>query len=57
MHILVGLLFLNITPRPQEKAALSEALFHSLKDFVSTAASAFIDNHDRRFETVSGLFL
>ncbi|KAG6886551.1 hypothetical protein C0992_003430 [Termitomyces sp. T32_za158] len=46
------LLLLNVVPQPQEKAALSEALFHSLKDFTSTAASAFIENQSRRFETV-----
>ncbi|GLB39236.1 hypothetical protein LshimejAT787_0603980 [Lyophyllum shimeji] len=47
----LGLLLLNATLQPQEKAALSEALFRSLKDFASTAPVPVAINPARRFET------
>ncbi|KAG6844814.1 hypothetical protein H0H87_003481 [Tephrocybe sp. NHM501043] len=48
----LGMLMLNIAPQPHEKAALSEALFHALRDFSQTASMAFTINTSRRFETV-----
>ncbi|KAG6918191.1 hypothetical protein DXG01_015979 [Tephrocybe rancida] len=47
----LGVLLLNIVPQPQEKAALSEALFYALKEFLHAAPPAFTINPSRRFET------
>ncbi|KAF8067680.1 hypothetical protein FPV67DRAFT_1669576 [Lyophyllum atratum] len=47
----LGLLFLNVTPEPQEKAALSESLFHSLNDFSKAAPGPIVIDPSRRFET------
>ncbi|KAK7050214.1 putative bifunctional E2/E3 enzyme [Favolaschia claudopus] len=44
-------LFLNKVPRPEEKAALAEAVFHALKEFAFRAPEAIVGNESRRFET------
>lgn len=46
-------LLLNKVPRPEEKAALAEALYHALKDFSSRGPAAIANRETRRFETVS----
>jgi hypothetical protein len=48
----VGLLLLNATPQPQEKAALSEALYNALKDFSANGPEQIIRDPGRLFETV-----
>ncbi|KAJ7714801.1 hypothetical protein B0H16DRAFT_514129 [Mycena metata] len=45
-------LFLNKAPRPEEKAALAEALYHALGEFSSRGPSAIVTRDTRRFETV-----
>ncbi|KAJ7737751.1 hypothetical protein B0H16DRAFT_103670 [Mycena metata] len=51
IRTLAGLL-LNKVPRPEEKAALAEALFHALKEFSSRGPPVITSRNDRRFETV-----
>ncbi|KAF7335602.1 putative bifunctional E2/E3 enzyme [Mycena venus] len=51
IRTLAGLL-LNKVPRAEEKAALSEALFHALKEFSWRGPQAIISHETRRFETV-----
>lgn len=45
-------LLLNKVPRPEEKAALSEAVYHTLKEFSSRGPAAITSRDTRRFETV-----
>ncbi|KAJ6627692.1 hypothetical protein B0H10DRAFT_1905503 [Mycena sp. CBHHK59/15] len=45
-------LLLNKIPRPEEKAALAEALFHPLGEFAARGPPAICGRADRRFETV-----
>ncbi|KAF7342761.1 putative bifunctional E2/E3 enzyme [Mycena sanguinolenta] len=51
IRTLAGLLF-NKVPRPEEKAALAESLYHALKDFSARGPAAIITRETRRFETV-----
>ncbi|KAJ6451921.1 hypothetical protein C8R45DRAFT_1041477 [Mycena sanguinolenta] len=51
IRTLAGLLF-NKVPRPEEKAALSESLYHALKDFSARGPAAITTRETRRFETV-----
>ena len=53
-YVLVGILFLNRDAYPEERAALSEALYHALKDFLTSVkdAIAITTNHNRLFEAV-----
>jgi hypothetical protein len=56
----VGILFLNRDVRSEERAALSEAIYHALKDFLSGSCrgpAAIISNPNRFFEAVSFLLL
>ena len=50
----VGILFLNRDAGSEERAALSEALYHALKDFLTCVqdAIAITTNHNRSFEAV-----
>jgi hypothetical protein len=53
---LVGILFLNRDARSEERAALSEALYHTLKDFLSGSTrgpSSIITDPTRLFEAAS----
>ncbi|KAJ7739067.1 hypothetical protein DFH07DRAFT_840632 [Mycena maculata] len=45
-------LLLNKVPRPEDKAALAEALFHALDEFSSRGPDAITSREKRRFETV-----
>ncbi|KAJ7472963.1 hypothetical protein B0H11DRAFT_1345488 [Mycena galericulata] len=51
IRTLAGLL-LNKVPRPEEKAALAEALFHALREFSSRGPAAITSRETRRFETI-----
>jgi len=54
----VGVLFLNRDASSEERAALSEALYHTLKDLLSCCArgaTAITTNPNRFFEAVSPL--
>ena len=48
----MGLLLLNITPQPQEKVALSEALYNALQDFSVNGPEKIIRDPGRLFEMV-----
>jgi len=51
----VGILFLNKNPRPEERAALSEALYQALEDFLSCCVRGPVGittNPARLFEAV-----
>jgi hypothetical protein len=52
----VGILFLNKDVRSEERAALSDALYYALRDFLSCSSRgpvAIISNSDRFFEAAS----
>jgi hypothetical protein len=52
----VGILLLNRDVRAEERAALAEAMYHALKDFLSGSRRgpvAIISNPNRFFEAVS----
>ncbi|KAJ7155009.1 hypothetical protein C8R46DRAFT_1226970 [Mycena filopes] len=51
IRTLAGLI-MNKVPRPEEKAALAEALFCGLKEFSSRGPQVITSRDDRRFETV-----
>lgn len=51
VRTLVGL-FLNRVPGPEEKAALSEAVYQALAEFSSRGPHAIVSRETRRFETV-----
>ena len=58
MCVLVGILFLNRDAGPEERAALSEALYYALKDLLSCCArgpTAITTNPNRSFEAVTPL--
>ncbi|KAF8148358.1 hypothetical protein K438DRAFT_1989266 [Mycena galopus ATCC 62051] len=48
----LAVLLFNKVPRPEEKAALAEALYHGLLDFSSRGPAAITSRATRRFETV-----
>ncbi|KAJ7148093.1 hypothetical protein C8R43DRAFT_1108121 [Mycena crocata] len=45
-------LILNKVPRPEEKAALAESLYHALNEFSARGPAAITKSKARRFETV-----
>ena len=57
MYVSVGILFLNRDVGSEERAALSEALYHALNDMLSCSrgATAITTNPNRSFEAVSPL--
>ncbi len=56
MYVLVSILFLNQDARSEERAALSEALYHALEDLLpryARGATAIMTNPNRSFEAVT----